>query len=341
MLVAFFNSAGMDPFGVATADFQGDGLSDLVVANTFSDTVSVLLNTSHAAAAAATTTTLNTTVTSPVFGQTQTLTATVTSTAGTPTGPVIFFDGTTRVGQASLNAAGQATLTVSLGVGPHSLTATFGGNQTFATSTSAPVAETASRANTVLALSASINPVGQGRPVTFTASVTAVAPSSATPTGIVTFFQGNTVLGTVGLDANGKANLTTTFSTLGSLPIKAVFNGFGNFAGSSQTITEQVSATASPAATTTALVASANPVRVGQTVTFTATVSGPAGKGTPTGTILFFVGNTAVATVTLDATGKARLTGHFSVSGKFTIRAVYSGDSNFAASSQSLVEQVV
>jgi hypothetical protein len=35
------------------------------------------------------------------------------------------------------------------------------------------------------------------------------------------------------------------------------------------------------------------------------------------------------------------LTGHFSVSGKFAIRAVYSGDSNFAASAQSLVEQVV
>ena len=65
-----------------------------------------------------------------------------------------------------------------------------------------------------------------------------------------------------------------------------------------------------------------------------------AGTGTPTGTITFFVGNTAVATVTLDATGKARLTGSFSVTGKYTIRAVYSGDSNFAGSSQSLVETV-
>jgi hypothetical protein len=48
----------------------------------------------------------------------------------------------------------------------------------------------------------------------------------------------------------------------------------------------------------------------------------------------------AVATVTLDATGTARLTRSFSVSGKYTIRAVYSGDSNFAGSSQSLIEQV-
>jgi hypothetical protein len=334
---AFFDTAGSNPFGVATADLQGNRLADLVVANTFSNTVAVLLNTANAAAAAPTTTTLDTSVTSPVFGQNQTLTATVTSTAGTPTGPVTFFDGTKTLGQGSLNAAGQATLTVSLGVGTHSLTATFGGNKTFAGSTSAPLAETVSRADTVLALSASTNPVGQGNPVTFTATVTTVAPGSATPTGLVTFFQGNTVLAALGVDANGKATLTTTFSTLGDLPIRAVFNGFGNFAGSSQSITEQVVALRP---SQTALVASANPARVGQTVTFTATVSGPAGQGTPTGTITFFVGNTAVATVTLDATGKARLTGHFSVSGKFTIRAVYSGDSNFAASSQTLTEQV-
>jgi hypothetical protein len=157
----------------------------------------------------------------------------------------------------------------------------------------------------------------------------------------VTFFQGNTVLGTVGVDANGKASLTTTFSTLGNLSITAVFNGFGNFAGSSQTITEQVSAPAAVAPTTTALIASANPARVGQTVTFTATVSGAAGTGTPTGTVTFMVGNVVVARVRLNAAGQASLTGHFTVSGKFIIRAVYSGDSNFAASSQSLTEQVI
>jgi hypothetical protein len=52
------------------------------------------------------------------------------------------------------------------------------------------------------------------------------------------------------------------------------------------------------------------------------------------------VGNVVVARVRLNAAGQAILTGHFTVSGKFTIRAAYSGDSNFAASSQSLTEQV-
>jgi hypothetical protein len=47
-----------------------------------------------------------------------------------------------------------------------------------------------------------------------------------------------------------------------------------------------------------------------------------------------------VARVTLDANGQARFTGVFARTGRFTIRAVYSGDGNFAASSQSFTEQV-
>ena len=79
---------------------------------------------------------------------------------------------------------------------------------------------------------------------------------------------------------------------------------------------------------------------MGQAVTFTATVRDPSGTGTPTGTVTFFVGNTVVARVTLDANGQAHLRGSFSVAGRFTIRAVYSGDATFDASSQSLFEQV-
>ena len=101
-----------------------------------------------------------------------------------------------------------------------------------------------------------------------------------------------------------------------------------------------MNAAATRKATTTALVASANPVVVGQAVTFTATVRDPSGTGTPTGTVTFFVGNTVVARVTLDANGQAHIRGSFSVAGRYNIRAVYSGDAAFDASSQSLIEQV-
>jgi len=298
----------------------------------------VVLNaTTTPAAAAPTTTTLSTPANPAVAGQAQLLTATVASSAGTPAGTVTFFDGNTALGSATLNASGQATLTVALGAGSHSLTASFGATSAFAASTSAAVTDTVTRAATSTALSASLNAVVSGQSVVFTA---AVAPGAGTPTGTVTFMDGNTVLGTTAVGAGGKAIFATSFSAAGSHTITAVYSGDSNFVGSSQTVTEQVSAPVAPTPTTTALIASANPAWVGQTVTFTATVSGAPGTVTPTGTITFMVGNVVVARVRLNAGGQASLTGFFSVVGQFTIRAVYSGDSNFAASSQSLTEQV-
>jgi streptogramin lyase len=295
-------------------------------------------------AAAPTTTALSTSVSSAVFGQTETLTATVGSATGTPAGTVTFFDGSTALGSATLNASGQATLTISLGVGVHSLTASFAATSAFAASTSAAVSETVTQAVTTTVLSASTNSLVTGQSVVFTATVAAVAPGAGTPTGTVTFTDGKVILGTVTLGAGGQATFTTSFSVTGSHTITAVYNGDTNFVAgkfsSAQTVTEQVTAPAALAPTTIALAASANAVRVGQTVTFTATVSGAPGTGTPTGTITFMVGNVVVARVTLDATGKAHLTGFFSVAGKYTIRAVYSGDSHFAASTQSITEQV-
>ncbi len=124
-----FSTGGNDPFGVAAADLNGDGLVDLVAANSSSSTVGVLLNTSTPVADAATTTTLSTSTATAVFGQIETLTATVTSRAGTPIGTVFFRDGNTLLGSAPLDAAGQATIPVSLGIGTHALTASFFGRQ--------------------------------------------------------------------------------------------------------------------------------------------------------------------------------------------------------------------
>jgi Bacterial Ig-like domain (group 3)/FG-GAP-like repeat len=340
-------TGGNDPLGVAAADLNGDGLADLVAANASSSTVGVLLNTSAAPAPApapaATTTTLSTSAPTAVFGQTVLLTATVNSQAGAPVGTVTFLDGTTVLGTAQVNAAGQATLGVSFDVGSHALTASFAGarGSGFADSTSAAVTETVNRAATTVALRSSLNPAVTGQAVTFTATVASVGPGTATPTGKVIFMDGNVVLGTVGLAADGTATFTTSFAAAGGHIITAAFAGdVFEFEASSQTLTEQVNAPTTHKATTTSLVASANPVRVGRAVTFTATVQGPAGTGTPTGTVTFFVGNTVVARVRLDANGQARFTRVFSRSGQLTIRAVYGGDAAFDASSRSLIEQV-
>jgi hypothetical protein len=118
------------------------GGNDVVdAANLAPNLVGLTVNLGDGQADAATTTTLRTSTATTVFGQPVLLTATVNSLAGTPTGTVTFRDGNTVLGTAPVNAAGQATLTVSLGVGNHALTASFAGTAGFANSTSAAVTE--------------------------------------------------------------------------------------------------------------------------------------------------------------------------------------------------------
>src|SRR5262245_40162418 len=232
-------TGGNGPEGVAAADLDGDGLVDLVAANASSGTVGVLLNTSTGTTAAKTGTDLSTSTATAVFGQRVTLTAGVTSDAGLPTGTVTFRDGTTVLGTAPVNAAGQATLAVSLGVGNHELVASFAGTGNFADSTG--VADvTVNRAATTVSLGSSANPAATGQAVTFTARVAAVAPGAGTPTGSVTFKDGAVILGTVAVRADGTAPLTTSFAATGGHAITAVYNGDPNFVGTSQTITEPV-----------------------------------------------------------------------------------------------------
>src|SRR5262249_55828823 len=113
-------------------------------------------------APAATNTTLRPSAATVVFGQAETLTATVTAQMGMPTGTVTSRDGTTVLGTAQVNAAGQATLPVSLGVGNHQLTAVYGGAAGFAGSTSVAATVTVNRATTAVALASSVNPAVTG-----------------------------------------------------------------------------------------------------------------------------------------------------------------------------------
>jgi hypothetical protein len=330
-----FSTGGENPFGVAAADLNGDGHVDLIAANA-TGTVGVLLNTSAPVIDAPTTATLRASTATAVPGQIETLTATVTSQAGTPIGTVFFYDGNTLLGEATLDGNGQASIPASLGIGTHALTVSFFGVSGFAASTSAATTVTVNPAATSLTLGSSVNPAVTGHTVTFSARVAAVAPGAGTPTGTITFKDGNTVLGTVAV-VNGTATLTTSFAVAGSHVITAVYSGDPNFVASSQTLTEQVNARK---ATTLDLVASVSPIVVNQIVTFTATVRDPSKTGTPTGTVTFYVGNTAVKRVTL-VNGQASLTGYFSVAGQYTLRAVYSGDAIFDTnSSQPLTEQV-
>lgn len=92
------------------------------------------------------------------------------------------------------------------------------------------------------------------------------------------------------------------------------------------------------AKTTTALMSSTNPTLVGQSITYTATIT-PAFGGAPTGTVTFKQGSTTVATVPLSG-GTAIFTTSYAAGAILSIKAIYSGDGNFQASSAAINEVV-
>ena len=172
-----------------------------------------------------------------IYGQSVTLSATVTSTApSSPTGTIVFKNGTTSVGSATANTSGVATLTKSnLATGTLSITATYNGDSETAKSTSAALLQTVRQATSATTVKSSLNPSLSGQTVTFTATVTS---PTTTPTGTVTFNDGSNTLGT-GTLSGGKASYSTTTVSTGSHSISAIYNGTANITGSTSAMLVQ------------------------------------------------------------------------------------------------------
>ncbi|MFF3679708.1 Ig-like domain repeat protein [Streptomyces sp. NPDC002120] len=121
---------GHAPRSVATGDVDGNSNPALAAAHSVGDGM-LLAGTAPA------TTVLVSSVNPSVVGQTVTFTATVTGDQGTPTGTVLFKDGDTNLGPDALDGTGTASLPIGdLAVGTHHITAVYGGNTTYAASTS-------------------------------------------------------------------------------------------------------------------------------------------------------------------------------------------------------------
>ena len=191
---------------------------------------------------------------------------------------------------------------------------------------------------------------------TLTASVTATGRGSlAPPLGTVTFYAGTACSGkALGTSAMKPANACTTschstaslsgvtgteLGGVGSKSAVACFSGDGaNDAASKGT----ASITVNKATATTTVVSSKNPSTVGESVTFTATVA-PAGPPVPTGTVAFTSKGTTItgcSAVTVTSSRKAACTTTSLTEGTDTIKASYSGNSDFTSSSGT-VSQVV
>ncbi|HZY91114.1 MAG TPA: Ig-like domain-containing protein, partial [Gemmataceae bacterium] len=88
-------------------------------------------------------------------------------------------------------------------------------------------------------LTSSANPAALGDSVTFTATVSGVAPGSNTPTGAVTFSAGGTTLGTSDL-AGGVAVFTTAALPAGTTDVTASYGGDSTFSASAATLAQQI-----------------------------------------------------------------------------------------------------
>src|ERR1051326_7269469 len=180
-----------------------------------------------------------------VFGQMVTFTSTVAGVvAKLPTGTVTFKDGGSALGTQTLDGSGHATFSTSgFSVATHSITVTYNGDTTYNASTSTTLSQAVNKANSSTVFTSSSNPACQG-PVSFTATVSAVAPGSGIPTGTVQFKDGAANLGTAQtLNASGQATLTTSSLAAGTHSITALYNGSTSFntstsAGATQTIND-------------------------------------------------------------------------------------------------------
>ena len=273
---------------------------------------------------AATATSLTSSVNPSITPQSVTFTATVTG--ATPTGSVTFMDGTTVLAVRTTSAGIASYSTGSLAVGSHAITAVYGGDADNLTSNSPGLSQMV-KSPTTTTLASSVDPSSLDQSTTFTATVTGV-----TPTGSVTFMDGATVLATNPI-TTGVATYSTGSLIVGSHAITAVYNGDPDNVASTSTVLTQ---TVTKASTTTVLTSSANPSSFSHPTTFTATVTGV----TPTGSVTFVDGSTAVATGPVTA-GVATYSNPGLAVGSHAITAVYNGDADNTTSASVVLTQMV
>jgi alpha-tubulin suppressor-like RCC1 family protein len=305
---------------------------------------------------------------SPAFGQTLTITTTVSSpSAGTPTGLVTVYDGDPNNGGVALGCTGASDgalnqqqpdaatcTTASLAVGVHQIYARYQGGSTFQASTNSyHRTVTVYKGSTTVLVTASSYSPAFGQTVTITTTVS--NPTGGIPTGQVTAYDGDPSLGGVAIACTGAgdgvlnqlqpdvATCTTSSLTVGVHQIYARYLGDSTFLASTDTYHRTV--TVYKGSTSVLVAATTYSPAFGQAVTITTSVSSPVG-GIPTGLVTVYDGDPNNGGVAIACTGAgdgvlnqlqpdvAACTSSLTI-GVHQIYARYLGDSTFQASTNS------
>jgi hypothetical protein len=161
------------------------------------------------------------------------------------------------------------------------------------------------------------------------------------PGGFVTFSDGPTVLGTVGVYDHDTATLEVWSLSVGIHSLTASYSGDLAFApGVSPAISHQVDPRPPQRPTTIDLTTSSNPSVQNQHVTLVAAVSTDGDSSVPTGTVTLRDGGTVLGTVDVDAKGLAVMSTVFTLGGH-QLTATYGGDLSHAYAVSAAVGQAV
>ena len=287
--------------------------------------------------------------------------ATTTSVTSNPVGPITQGDsvdftanisGSPSVGTASfyfdygqadqfqiggaVNVSGGSAIsasTTALPVGSDTITAVYSGGTGYAGSQGADIIQVnpANQATTTSVTSNPVGPITQGDSVDFTASITG-SPSVGTVSFYYNYGQSGQfqIGGAVNVSGGSVTSASTTALPAGSDVITAIYSGGVGFAGSQGTDTIQVNQT-----TTTSLTSNpVGPITQGDSVDFTANISGSPGVGT----VSFYYnfgqsGQFQIGSAVNVSSGSATSASTTALpAGSDTITAVYSGGVGYAGS---------
>ncbi len=276
---------------------------------------------------------------------------TATVAGSNPTGSVNFKDGASSITGCSavaLTGSGNSKTaqctTSSLTAATHSITAAYGGDAGNTASTSAALSQVVNKVTSTTTVVSSANPSTVGVNVTFTATVSGLAP-----TGSVNFKDGaSSITGCSAVALTGSGNSKTAQCTTSSLTaathsITAAYGGDAGNAASTSAALSQVVNSVGPGPSTTTVVSSLNPSTAGTNVMFTATVAG----SNPTGSVNFKDGASSItgcSAVALTGSGNsktAQCTTSSLTAATHSITAAYGGDAGNTASTSAALSQVV
>ncbi len=148
---------------------------------------------------------------------------------------MIFSDGGTQLGAATLDAAGHATLAVpAFSAGNHNLTASYAGGNTDFASVSQILPETVQLRSTATSLTGSQTDANNPQQVTLIAVVR--PDGTVAPTGSVMFSSGNLTLGSAPVDDTGVATITVLLEGAPE-SVVASYSGNSAYASSSSAAT--------------------------------------------------------------------------------------------------------